>query len=120
MNNSGEGSGRLGFEGEGTALFLCNGSQLEVRDQVSIHMINSTANGLCYTDFSCGNLSLWAGSFAVGARTMNASLFEFLCTGAYRHLSVDAPHISVDAQFDYLEVSRHCKPMSAPVCVNPG
>jgi hypothetical protein len=111
--------GNANFSGEGTVVFVCNGSELEVRDQVSIHMMNATDNGICYTDFSCGNLHLWAGIFAIGARTMNASLFEFLCSGAYRHLPIDAPHISVDAQFDYFEVSRHCKPMSAPICVNP-
>lgn len=105
------------FDGEGTAVFVCNGSELEVRDQVSIHMMTGNENGVCYTDYSCGNLDLWSGSFLLGAQTMNASLWEFLCSGAWKHMGVNAPHVSIEASFDFLLVSRHCKPISRPVCV---
>ncbi len=106
------------FAGEGTVVFMCNGSKLDVYDEVSIHMMNSTQNGICYTDYSCGNLDLWSGSFLVSARTMNATFSEFLCSGSWRTISMNTPYISVDASFDFLQVSRYCKKMSDTICID--
>jgi hypothetical protein len=105
------------FAGEGTAIFMCNGSKLEIRDQVSIHMINSTDYGLCYSDFSCGNVELWAGCFEVGAQTLSLTFGEFVNSGAWRTLPLDTPQISVSVSTDYLQASRHCTRLSEPICV---
>jgi hypothetical protein len=115
--NSINSSSNSSFSGEGTAVFICNGSELELRDQVSIHMMSSTTDGLCYADFSCGNLEVWGGNFVVGARTLNASMWEFLCSGVWKSLSLSAPYVSVEANFDFIEVKRHCRKLSERICV---
>jgi hypothetical protein len=122
-NSSGDGAtskvGNAGFSGEGTVVFVCNGSELEIRDQVSIHMMNATDNGICYTDFSCGNLELWGGCFEVGATWVNLTFGDFLRSHQWRRSGLNSSQVSVMATFDYLEVGRHCTQLSPQICVGP-
>jgi hypothetical protein len=102
---------------EGTAVFLCNGSKLEVRDEMSIHMMSASSRGICYADFSCGNLHLLYGSFAVGAETLFLPFESFLAQAhALPHVSTK-PFVRAEVCLDFLSLTRHCKPLSKAFCV---
>jgi hypothetical protein len=109
-----------GWHGEGTAVLVCNGSEIEVRSQVSIHLVNATEKGLCYADYSCGNVDSWCGSFNIGARTLNMTFAEYIALGTWRHASPNLPYAYVDIGFDFLQVTRSCTKLSEPVCVPMG